>query len=775
MKLTCPIRGILNVEDKAKDGLTFSEEKRRIDLIRFLIERGYKKENIILEDMVKIGNSGRNSIRIDLIVKNEKNKTSIVSEVKRDSKDIVSAINNQLIPAMKLKNAEYAIYWDGSNNKLFHYDAEKEFPISKLPRNGQNFESVNIKFENLITIKDSKNLYDSLELLIHNLGSSLEERYSGLFQVILAKYYDEQFNKENLKFISNVSNLVLFKELWAEAYEYYTNTTADKLKIKKGLVFSEETIFKIIETLEPYSFTKSSSSVAQDFFMKFGSKVLQKDLAQFYTPIPIVDFIVSLLDIKPNNFVIDPAGGSADFLAGILQKYKNKPNYDELRNCMFYWDLSPDAANVAFLNMVLNGDGRTKLEVLDSIEKWNKDNGKFNFVITNPPFGSKVKWAKDIKVMDNYKLSKHAKDKKQELGILFIERSMNLLKDGGIMAIILPSGYLNNKTTNYIREYLINNFRIVADISMPDGAFKGANTGVKTDLLVVKKQKVDGDYKIFVDTAKKIGFDYSTKSLPTIFKKDEENGKYLLDENNDLIVDSDFTEIAKKFKKFVSDEMISGFEKHDVDIDYSFFLTSELDETLKIKPEMKKAEIDKMMNDKNLISLGQLKLLDSELVIENSTQRMKSSIKDSEIYSYISIAEAGRGTYSIENKMRGWEVKSIDRAKQLASKDSIYISYLLGSSNTFFYFASNKKNVVTTSGFYRVWIKDERVRLSFYKFLFSPDFKKQFEAFATGHIQTNIVQERILDFKFALISNDEMNEVRDLIKHIDQLNDFKQH
>src|ERR1017187_8689976 len=68
-RLHCPIRGSLRVPQRAADQLTFTEEKQRIDAIRYLIQRGYPKENFGVETtLFKIGNAGRNSFRTDFAI-----------------------------------------------------------------------------------------------------------------------------------------------------------------------------------------------------------------------------------------------------------------------------------------------------------------------------------------------------------------------------------------------------------------------------------------------------------------------------------------------------------------------------------------------------------------------------------------------------------------------------------------------------------------------------------------------------------------------------------
>ncbi|CAG8603518.1 4802_t:CDS:2, partial [Racocetra persica] len=421
-------------------------------------------------------------------------------------------------------------------------------------------------------------------------------------------------------------------------------------------------------------FTKSDISIIQDFFMKFGKEFLKKDLSQYYTPLPVVKFISSILDIRPNQLVIDPAGGSADFLV----------------------DISEDAHKVAHINMILHGDGRGKMKVLDSIEEYDKMNEKFDFCITNPPFGDKT------------------------LGILFIERTINLLKEGGILVIILPSGYLNNQSLKYIREYLLK-YTIVADISLPEGVFKGAGTGVKTDILIMKKEiNPPQSYKIFVSSPKKLGFNYRSKKLEPIYKIDENSGEYLQSSENTNIPDDELNEtVAEKFKKFCCDENLEGFEKCKAGDEcnskletYDFLRLEELkkDENYKLKPEF----------------------------FLNSFREHVNKLADKKAITLRELLNKGE-TISVENK-RSIEVEDSSEYWQSIKKYDICLSYLLGSRDKFFMMLEDETdNIVVTNGFYRVRINNE------------------------SHIQTNIVPERVWDFRFPLLSEEEVKNWKDYL------------
>lgn len=120
-RLHCPIRGERTI--KEKDRLNaFTEEYQRIECVRFLLEKGYPKENIDFEkEIIKQGHYGRNALRADVVVykvdkayintnEDKIDNIILVAEIKKKSKDKESAIKYQLKPAFNfLKNCLYAI------------------------------------------------------------------------------------------------------------------------------------------------------------------------------------------------------------------------------------------------------------------------------------------------------------------------------------------------------------------------------------------------------------------------------------------------------------------------------------------------------------------------------------------------------------------------------------------------------------------------------------------------------------------------------------------
>ncbi len=83
--------------------------------------------------------------------------------------------------------------------------------------------------------------------------------------------------------------------------------------------------------------------------------------------------------------------------------------------------------------------------------------------------------------------------------VLFIERFIQLCKDGGWIAVIIPDGILANSNTHYVREFITDNTKVEAIVSLPRDAFKHVGTSAKTSILFLKKQRMENlNYPVFL-------------------------------------------------------------------------------------------------------------------------------------------------------------------------------------------------------------------------------------------------------------------------------------
>jgi len=175
--------------------------------------------------------------------------------------------------------------------------------------------------------------------------------------------------------------------------------------------------------------------------------------------------------------------------------------------------------------------------------------------MTNPPFAGENP---ESGLLRQYELAKKDGKLKSnvERHILFIERSLDAIRPGGRLAIVLPQGVLNNTNMEYIREWLFEKARILAVVGLHGNTFK-PHTGTKTSVLFLQKwnekEKPLKDYPIFMAVSKKSG---KNNSGDYIYKKDA-GGNYVHDTRGRKVLDHDLDEIAEEFIKFAKEQKLN--------------------------------------------------------------------------------------------------------------------------------------------------------------------------------------------------------------------------
>lgn len=515
-------------------------------------------------------------------------------------------------------------------------------------------------------LKNYEKFLDEINQFCHNKGIIFEERINIILDIL---------NQQNKLDIDN--NIYQFVN------KILSNNTIDK----------EELIQKI--------------------FMFYGDKVLKKDFDQFYTPMSIGKFISNLC--VSNKKVIDPACGTGD----LAVHYKNN-NEIEL------WDISEQVTSLTETNYQFH-NLKANIEVTDSIKQFNKKNETYNYVFLNPPFGSKtIITEKDI--LKNYFLGKDLK--KQEIGILFIERSMNLLQDNGVAFMILPSGYLGNSNNNCInlRKYLLN-YRIISLLRLPQNTFSRSGTGVSTYLIIVSNNKSSEDYDIHIKDIENIGYELNKKNTPFKYKK----------EGNDYVLDNDLVDLEEEILSFCYDYDIDSMKKKNNNFQYETVNTKEIKENDYI------LDIGRYLNKYKEC----LKNISNPIRIQDLIQKKYNLkfTKEEKIYTYLDIKEVNTPFYNGKN-IPGSELPG--RATYLVRKNDILVSKLKGNIS-FTLILNEKDNLVCTNGFSVLRPKNQESATIIFGNLFSPEFKIQHNSLTTGSIMETISEE---DLKNIIITKD---------------------
>ena len=366
--------------------------------------------------------------------------------------------------------------------------------------------------------------------------------------------------------------------IYKEGKEQDPNVFSENIKLE------DDIIYKTVEHLQSININKTDLDSKGVAFERFMGDFFKGKMGQYFTPRNIVDFCVKMLFIKQNERVLDPACGSGGFLlhAMDLIRKKAEEDYEEEKEIYSYWhdfasknlfgiEINEQIARVCKMNMIIHDDGHTNIisaDSLDNIEKHTKINsqfkkGNFDIILTNPPFGAKV-LISEKKYLKDYQLGlNNGKERAaQSTEVLFIERCSHYLKEGGRMAIVLPDGILTNATLQYVRDFIMNNFKINAIVSIPQTAFSHYGAGVKCSLLfLTKSTKNKEDCDIFMAQAEYVGYDATGREieqndLNEIFN----NYKNFIEKKNFKLNDKCF---LIKFNSIKSNKRIdAGFNKN---------------------------------------------------------------------------------------------------------------------------------------------------------------------------------------------------------------------
>ncbi|WP_426336643.1 N-6 DNA methylase [Pseudoduganella sp. R-31] len=290
-----------------------------------------------------------------------------------------------------------------------------------------------------------------------------------------------------------------------------------------------------------------------------------------------------------------------------LHQYHEKVS--ELVGMYFYgFDITPELVKAAKMNMVMNNDGSGNMLHADSLlppYMWSaefrsqligainssevdpsqhvndlvswQDLAHFDIIVTNPPFGSKIV-IKDTSILEQFELG-HIWEKPKSKGDswikttrlqggvppeqLFVERCIQLLKPGGRMAIVLPDSILGSPGLGYIRQWLLQQTRVIASIDLHQDAFQ-PHTGVQTSILLLQKKTNEekqkesnsgllAPYNVFMAIIDKVGHD---KRGNTIYRRDE-HGNEILVEVEALVPQEDGTiKVERRKEKVIDDQSI---------------------------------------------------------------------------------------------------------------------------------------------------------------------------------------------------------------------------
>jgi type I restriction enzyme M protein len=515
-----------------------------------------------------------------IIVECKSNNVTIKEEDYRQGENYARYVG---APFFVTHNNRETRYWRVLKDKMPGYTEE----IENIPHANDSDEQIKALLAKLKTFREDE--FADLLHACHNIIRNREHldpaaAFDEIAKILFMKVTQERRmrdlrQRENLftadflreqkkRYSSPVDNL--FDETKKEYAEDKIFDSDARINLKF------ETTVEIVRKLERYDLSATSEDIKGIAFERFLGRTFRGEIGQFFTPRTIVEFMIQMVRPREGEVICDPASGSGGFLirffelvreqilADADQAYETekaliKENgdlsdeekaeamreaYDAIQDdldptrrgsrlwtlanrCIYGMDANDRMARTSKMNMIMHGDGHGGVHHHNGFLNVNGIfEGRFDIILTNPPFGSKVEKTDRVtphdvaitaeqrrryervygaayararerteaavgeKIASLFDLGHSATTGnllKQKTEVLFIERCLDLLKPGGRMGIVLPEGIFNNPSLQYVRTYCEDRARIRAVVSLPQETFNSAGATVKCSLLFVDK------------------------------------------------------------------------------------------------------------------------------------------------------------------------------------------------------------------------------------------------------------------------------------------------
>jgi len=268
---------------------------------------------------------------------------------------------------------------------------------------------------------------------------------------------------------------LLVKEVFSDSYNY----------MKSGTL-----IRQVINKINEVDFNKKEDRHQFNEIYEQLLKELQSagNYGEFYTPRPLTQFIVEMVDPQLGEKILDPACGTGGFLVNALQqirKHQVKTQKDEksLEQSIHGMELKQLPYTLAITNLILhNVEAPDQIKRGDALSKPLREYGpkdRVDVIMANPPFGGSVKDGTEANFPHEFRT--------KETADLFLVLFMHLLKPTGRAGIVLPDGTLFGEgVKSAIKQKLLEECNLHTIVRLPQGVFS-PYAGVNTNLLFFQK------------------------------------------------------------------------------------------------------------------------------------------------------------------------------------------------------------------------------------------------------------------------------------------------
>lgn len=361
------------------------------------------------------------------------------------------------------------------------------------------------------------------------LGTTRDEQLlEEVIKILFCKFYIDQ-EKIQIDSSNEIELAKTYRKVFAKIKNIMTNTLGKYDEI----LLDPSSLSYVHSKFEQLTNRVVKEDPFGDAYEVFVGDSIRGQEGQFFTPQNVVSLLVSIVNPIPGEKIIDPACGSGSFLnASARWLIGNGDEPKQVANAIHGVDKDRYLSELASARISLITLTKAKIYCADSLA-WKPENkdqfeisnsiGKFDIVLTNPPFGSKIvaassetqkkfdlgyKWLFDKKSQRFIRSNELQNNVSPQ--VFFIERCIALLKHSGRVGMVIPESLISSKSYKYVVQYMLDNTIVKAVIGMPEALFKTSGKGgthTKTVLLVLEKngKHTANKSKVFMAEAKWCG------------------------------------------------------------------------------------------------------------------------------------------------------------------------------------------------------------------------------------------------------------------------------
>lgn len=468
-----------------------------------------------------------------------------------------------------------------------------------------------------------------------NEGMPKDAAFWQFLYLIFSKMYDERVGNKHREFWASpteqfdVEGRKAIRARIEPLFEKVKKVYPSIFDGNEEITLSDRALAFMVSELAKYDFMRTEMDAKGAAYQEVVGDNLRGDRGQYFTPRGAIKLMVEIIAPQANEKVLDPSCGTGGFLEQTLS-FINHAFHEEdkvklgaetteefvsiqqrikrfAENNLFGCDFDPFLCRASQMNVVMASNAMANIFHMNSLEyplghlkgvdaakkkipvgDSNGKDGSVDVILTNPPFGSDIP-VTDQQILEQYDLAYtwertddggfRKTDRRKDAvspEILFIERCVQWLKQGGRMGIVLPDGILGNPGDEYIRWWLMQECWILASVDLPVESFLvEANVNILTSLLFLKKKtdneknaialNEEPEYPVFMAVVEKVGFD---RRGNTLYERNPDGEEKVIEEEveeririkgkniirklkrRSKILDNDLPKVAKAFREF---------------------------------------------------------------------------------------------------------------------------------------------------------------------------------------------------------------------------------